>query len=74
MQLTRVLAAAPLASLLLILGCSKTEDVAPERKIFGDPPTISNFRILNPDLTEATSPQLTPASAECDFSRIMETR
>jgi hypothetical protein len=75
MQLRRFLAAAfTLASLLPMFGCSKTEDVAPERKIFGEPPEIVNFRILNPDGSEAASPQLTPATVQCDYSRITEIR
>jgi len=39
---SRPLLAATLSLLLLSLGCSKTEDVAPEKKIFGDPPTIES--------------------------------
>lgn len=72
MRLIRAPVALPLACLFLVLGCSKTEDVAPERKIFGNPPTIVNFRILNPDLSPATSPLLPQQTVTCNITRTVE--
>src|SRR6185436_19512662 len=44
------------------LNCSKTQDTAPERRIFGEPPTIQS---VEPDYVE---PQ---KHAECDFTDVV---
>jgi hypothetical protein len=53
-----------LAILLPLLACSKTEDVAPEKRIFGAPPVIETVDV-------DVHPQF---GFECDFSEIMETK
>jgi len=59
---TRILT--PLLSLtfVAVLSCSKTQDTAPERRIFGNPPTIQS---VDPVFYEPD------AAAECDFTDIM---
>ena len=44
------------------LACSKTQDTAPERRIFGEPPTIQS---VDPDFV------LPEAQAECDFTDVV---
>jgi hypothetical protein len=48
-------------AVLAALSCSKTQDTAPERRVFGDPPTIVSVE-------QSFDPQ---AHAECDFSNIV---
>jgi hypothetical protein len=50
---------------LATLSCSKTQDTAPERRVFGDPPTI-----LHVDDQESLYYKK-DKSIECDFSQIM---
>lgn len=55
-----VVLAGALALALLPLGaCSKTQDTAPETKIFGQPPVFESTPILDPGL---------PESVSCDFT------
>jgi len=61
-MMSRMTRAATLAvAVLATLSCSKTADTAPERRVFGDPPTIQsvNFNFE------------TNASATCDFAEIV---
>lgn len=61
-MMSRMTRAATLAvAVLATLSCSKTADTAPERRIFGDPPSIQsvNFNFE------------TNASASCDFTKIL---
>lgn len=46
---------------MAILGCSKTQDTAPERRIFGQPPAI-----------EGVSLQGSTTTATCDLTRIVQ--
>jgi len=49
-------------ALLAVLACSKTADTAPERRIFGSPPTI-----------ETVTPIFIPqAPVDCDFTKIVD--
>jgi hypothetical protein len=44
-----------------VAGCSKTEDIAPERKVFGEPPRIESFEIeFKPE-----------ATVSCDVTEIL---
>ena len=47
-------------ALLAALSCSKTKDTAPERRIFGSPPTIESV-----DLANFSNPE---SHVDCDFS------
>jgi hypothetical protein len=60
-MVTRKPAAAVLVIALGVLGCSKTQDTAPETRIFGDPPTISgvDFNVT----TETATCDITTAVA-----------
>src|SRR2546428_513333 len=51
----------PLVALVAV-SCSKTQDTAPERRVFGDPPKILSVEPFPPDLTKF---------ARCDFTEIM---
>ncbi|MEK7282882.1 MAG: hypothetical protein AAB249_03655, partial [Acidobacteriota bacterium] len=48
---------------LAVLSCSKTQDKAPERRIFGNPPTIQS---VDPVFYEPAIP------VKCDFTDIMK--
>jgi len=49
--------------LLFGASCSKTEDTAPETRLFGEPPNIQNVTLSqNPSLGQA----------ECDYSKVLE--
>jgi hypothetical protein len=50
------------AVVLAALSCSKTQDTAPERRVFGDPPTIQS---VDPNYFIAQSP------IACDFTQIV---
>jgi len=56
-MVTRKPAAAVLVIALGMLGCSKTQDTAPETRIFGDPPAISGVTL-----------NVTPETATCDVT------
>ncbi len=50
------------AAVLAALSCSKTQDTSPERRIFGDPPTIQS---VDPEYFTAQS------AISCDFTEIV---
>jgi len=62
----RVLLAATAAGLMLFAGCSKSEDQAAKRQLFGSPPQITSVVVTDP------SQQASPLS--CDFTEIMKGR
>lgn len=58
---TRILTPFLSLAFLAVLSCSKTQDTAPERRIFGNPPTIQS---VDPVFYEPE------ATAKCDFTDI----
>jgi len=62
MTLKRILSALLPIALLTFLSCSKTADTAPERRIFGSPPTIET---IDPNFSNPQTP------VDCDFTDIV---
>src|SRR6266700_1730187 len=54
----RILSTLLPVALLAVMSCSKTQDTAPERRIFGSPPTIQTV----------TSSITTQSRVSCDFT------
>jgi hypothetical protein len=59
-------------AVLAALSCSKTEDTAPERRLFGDPPIITSVNFDHIDDTGQEVPGFgTKAFIRCDFTEII---
>lgn len=52
------------ATVLVASGCSKTEDVAPEKKVFGNSPRVDSFTLL----------AMTEETVTCDLTQLMRNR
>jgi hypothetical protein len=59
-------------AVLAVLSCSKTQDTAPERRLFGDPPTIRSVTFEHTDDTGQEVPGFGPKTfVSCDFTEIV---
>jgi len=59
-------------AVLAALSCSKTEDTAPERRLFGDPPIIKSVSLEHTDDTGHEVPGFgTKTFIKCDFTEIV---
>jgi hypothetical protein len=61
----------PVAVALIALSCSKTQDTAPERRIFGAPPTIESVEFCHMEGTQCLPGFGPKAFISCDFSQIV---